>query len=168
MIMKTDTVVNNLNPDFSTPVTLDYQFEKAQILRFEVYDQDAGSSKETQGKHQCKVSQLVGAKNQTYVANLTLDSKSTSDRGKIIVRTDSVKESNKSVKMSVGCKGLKSKKHTFGLISTNHPFLVIKRCLDIDAAENDNDSAVKVYLSDVLHDTLTPSWNIKEMKLENL
>jgi hypothetical protein len=166
--MKTDTVVNNLNPDFSTPVTLDYHFEKAQLIRFEVYDQDAGKKKETQGKHSTKVSQLVGAKNQTYVHDLTLDEKSNNSRGKIIIRTDSVKESNKSVKMSVRCKGLKSKKHTMKLVASNHPYLVIKRCLDIDTAKNDNDSAVKVYTSDIMHDTLTPSWNIKEMKLENL
>lgn len=166
MVMKTDTVMNNLNPDFSTPVTLDYCFEKAQLIRFEVYDQDVGS-KETQGKHQTKISNLVGAKNQTYWGDLTLDG-SFKSRGKIIIKTDSVKESNKSVITSVRCKGLKSKKHFLKMVASNHPFLVIKRCLNLDSTIDDTDSAVKIYSSEIMHQTLAPSWNIGEMKLETL
>jgi Ca2+-dependent lipid-binding protein len=125
MVAKTDTVINSLNPDFNTPIELDYYFEKTQKIRFEVYDQDQGSS-EIQGSHETKVSNLVGAKNQTYAADLTRNGK-TGKNGKIIITTDSLKSSNKSVFMSISCNGLKPKKEFLGMGNTNHPFLIIKR-----------------------------------------
>ena len=36
----TEQVKNNLNPDFTTRITLNYFFEKAQRLKFEMIDQD--------------------------------------------------------------------------------------------------------------------------------
>ena len=39
-IGKTDTVTNSLNPDFATPIMINYFFEKDQQIRFEVYDLD--------------------------------------------------------------------------------------------------------------------------------
>ena len=40
LIGKTETVNNNLNPDFTKHFTLDYFFEREQFLKFEVYDVD--------------------------------------------------------------------------------------------------------------------------------
>ena len=40
LVGKTDVVENNLNPDFSTPLQINYYFEKDQEIRFEVYDKD--------------------------------------------------------------------------------------------------------------------------------
>jgi hypothetical protein len=84
----------------------------------------------------------------------------------IIVRTDSVNESNMSAIISVRCAGLKSKKGFMGLVAHNQPFLVIKRCMSHH--NTDHDSAVKVFSSEAIHDTLKPSWNLGEFKLENL
>ena len=166
-VAQTETINNNLNPDFSTPIPIDYYFEKIQEIRFEVYDQDP-SRREEQGKHQTKVSALLGAKNQTYYAELKLASKPKSKRGQIIVTTDCVKSSNKSVKMSLSWNGLKSKKEFFGLISTNHPFLVIRRYKTQESAAEDYSNTVKVFTSNILHGTLMPSWNLGELKLETL
>lgn len=121
---QTDTVNNSLNPDFAVPITINYYFEKNQEIRFEVYDDD-GSSREEQGKVTCKVGSLVGAKNQTYVADL-LDKSGRGDRGQIIVKSDSVKGSNKICKMTIRCYNLISKKKCFCL-EANNPFLIIKR-----------------------------------------
>lgn len=123
-IAKTDTVENNLNPDFSTPIIVEYFFEKTQLIRFEVWDQDPSRSEE-QGSHTCKVSQLIAAKNQTYVTDLS-HSKKKGSQGKLIVRTDAVKESNQSVIMTLRATGLKPKKKML-IKSGNNPFLVIKR-----------------------------------------
>lgn len=38
---KTETINNNLNPDFTKNFTLSYYFEKQQHVKFEVYDVDA-------------------------------------------------------------------------------------------------------------------------------
>ena len=163
MVGKTDTVINNLNPDFSTPITIDYYFEKTQKIRFEVYDQDQGS-KETQGKHSTKISSLLGARNQTYIAELGINNK----RGKIIIKTESLKESNQAIIMSVSCSGLKSKKKNFGFSSSNHPYLIIKRCQSYETNEQDFSTALQVFKSEILNGTLSPSWNLGEFSLQNL
>ena len=106
-IGKTDTVMNSLNPDFATPITISYYFEKDQEIRFEVYDLDPSRSEE-QGSITTKVGRLVGARNQTYVDKLTHSNKK-GDRGEIIVKTDTVKGSNKSLKMTVKVSNLPSK-----------------------------------------------------------
>jgi hypothetical protein len=39
-IGKTEMILNNLNPDFTKTLVLDYFFEKEQWIKFEVYDVD--------------------------------------------------------------------------------------------------------------------------------
>lgn len=124
IIDKTETVRESLSPEFSTPITLDYYFEKTQQIRFEIWDEDPNKSEEL-GSHVTTVGKLVGAKKQTYFADLQHSNKK-GDNGKIIVRSDAIKESNMSVTMQLSAHGLKSKKK-IGIFSTNHPFLVIKR-----------------------------------------
>jgi len=162
-IDKTETIQNELDPVFSTPITIDYFFEKTQEIRFEVWDEDPSNS-EAQGMHTTKVGSLVGAKNQTYIAKLSLKGKD-KKRGEIIVKTDSIKESNMSVKMGVRAKGLKSKKR-MKVFKSNHPFLVIKRCVNHHDSSHEN--ALKVFTSETKDKTLDPSWKTINMRLQNL
>lgn len=99
-IAQTETIDNNLNPDFATPVILDYFFEKSQEIRFEVYDKDINGRDEI-GKTSARLSQLLAARNQTYTANLKYDKKPKRKNGQIVVTVDSVKESNTSVNLSL-------------------------------------------------------------------
>ena len=39
---RTETIWDNLNPEFATKFTMDYRFEIQQKLKFEVYDIDTG------------------------------------------------------------------------------------------------------------------------------
>jgi hypothetical protein len=41
MFGKTETIMNNLNPDFTKIFTIDYFFEKEQYIKIEVYDYDS-------------------------------------------------------------------------------------------------------------------------------
>lgn len=163
MVGKTETIQNNLNPVFSTPITIDYYFEKTQEIKFEIWDQDTSASEE-QGYQTTKIGRLVGAKNQTYIAELMYKGK-VGGRGKIIIKTDTVKQSNMQVKMGVRAMGLKSKK-SMGLFKTNHPFMVIKRALNYD--DKDPSSAVKVFATERRDGTLNPSWSTINMKLQDL
>lgn len=36
-------MTNNLNPNFTKPVTLDYIFESRQDIKFEIFDDDNGN-----------------------------------------------------------------------------------------------------------------------------
>lgn len=40
-IKRTEIIYNNLNPDFTTKIEMEYRFEESQYLKFEVYDIDS-------------------------------------------------------------------------------------------------------------------------------
>ena len=106
LIGQTEVCKESLNPDWAESFLVDYYFEKNQEIRFEVYDDDGGK-KEEQGMHTTTISHLIGAKRQTYHGELKHSSKK-GNRGYIIVKTDSVKESNKTSKMTVNVSGMGS------------------------------------------------------------
>ena len=85
---------DNLNPDFEKSFLLSYYFEKHQYLRFEVCDgNNVGGKVDLLGATETTVGTVVGSKQQTFLSDLFVQGNSKS-RGKLIVRCDSVKESN--------------------------------------------------------------------------
>lgn len=44
LIGQTEQIKNNLNPDFTTAISISYNFEKNQPLKFEVIDEDGAGS----------------------------------------------------------------------------------------------------------------------------
>lgn len=160
---QTEVIKDNLDPEFVTPVTINYFFEKTQQIRFEVWDDDSNKP-DQQGTHSTQVGELVGAKNQTYIAKLE-KGKSKDKQGTIIIKSDNVRESHATVKIQLKAKGLKPKKR-MKMFKSNHPFLIIKRCLNYE--KEDHESAVKVFTSKVLDDTLDPAWSLEEIKLQDL
>lgn len=64
----TETVYNNLNPQWATIFTIEYRFGTNSILRFAIYDRDASEDDITRhdyiGEVQCTVAQIVLADNQ--------------------------------------------------------------------------------------------------------
>ena len=60
-IGETETLKNNLNPDFDTPVTLDFIFETHQYLRIEVWDVDTakGNDDDLIGFTQIELAQVM-------------------------------------------------------------------------------------------------------------
>ena len=92
-------ILNNLNPDFTKHFTIDYFFEKEQWIKFEVYDVDY-SSLEHIGTCETTVSRIMTSPKQTFISDLYLPkSAKNKSRGKIIVRADSVAQSNDEVTM---------------------------------------------------------------------
>ena len=67
---KTELIMDNLNPDFKTYFTIGYQFEKHQRLRFEVLDIDPVDTSEFIGYIETSMGQIMGAKDQSFVAEL--------------------------------------------------------------------------------------------------
>ena len=97
----------NLNPDFENNVILNYFFEKQQLIKFEAYDGDGLGSDELIGITETTLGTIVGAKQQTFTADLLIKG-NTKSRGKLIARVDSVVESNMEVKMKIHAKNLPS------------------------------------------------------------
>lgn len=93
---KTETMWNDLNPNFLKTFKINYFFEKNQFMRFEVYEFDDSES-ELIGYFECPVNRLLTANKSTINGDLFFDidgKMSKLDRGKIIIRADSVAESN--------------------------------------------------------------------------
>ena len=69
-IAQTETINNNLNPDFQTSFNVSYFFEKVQHYKFMMVDVDNGDSYDTIGEVEVTMGNLMGAKRQTWTANL--------------------------------------------------------------------------------------------------
>ena len=67
-IGETETIMNNLNPDFQTSFTVAYYFEREQKFKFEFQDVDnnSGSSYDHIGEIIVSMGQLMGAPRQTF------------------------------------------------------------------------------------------------------
>ena len=85
LIGRTETIDNNLNPNFVKSFTLDYIFEVKQELFFEVFDYDDGKNDDFIGSVRTTLGAIAGAKNQTCFLNLE-GNKKNKNPGKLIVR----------------------------------------------------------------------------------
>ena len=99
-IGRTELQKDNLNPDFNKEIDVDFCFERTQELKFEFIDDDGGDSDDPYydiiGNTVITLSQIMSARGQTISKPLK-DSKGKQDRGMVIVRAESVKESNNHV-----------------------------------------------------------------------
>lgn len=93
----TETVYNNLNPQWATIFTLEYRFGTNSILRFVIYDRDSPDDDVTRhdfiGDVQCTVAQIVLADNQRLecpIHNIDLTA-SGGNAGKLIIRGEEQK-----------------------------------------------------------------------------
>lgn len=119
LVGSTEHILNNLNPDFKTGLVMDFFFEKNQILKFDVLDDDGGGSFEMIGSYETTLGKIMGSRGQTLTANLLHNGQG--NRGEIIVRGDTLNESNKWVQWLIkgeawpnldsGCLGMCSTMH---------------------------------------------------------
>ena len=130
---ETERIDDNLNPDFVKTFLIDYFFEKEQWMKFEVYDVD-GKKLEHIGTAETTVSKIMTAQRQTWMADLTIGGKSQS-RGKIIVRADSVKNSNDEV--SFALTALIIATQAGWCCGADQPYLMISRSRGGDLTHNE-------------------------------
>ena len=71
---RTETIMDNLNPEFSKTITLDYRFETQQKLKFEVYDEDSKTTNLSKhdfiGKVNTTLGEIVGASSGRFERSL--------------------------------------------------------------------------------------------------
>jgi hypothetical protein len=92
-IGQTETIKNNLNPNFEKVIVVTYNFEKHQKIKFEVVDDDGGNDFDFIGRLETSMGNIMGAKEQVTDAQLTNDKKAT-NLGRIIVRAEALASSN--------------------------------------------------------------------------
>lgn len=79
-VKRTDTIWDNLNPEFPDQILLDYRFEQVQELRFDVYDRDSKDSNNLKdhdfiGSIRTTLSRIMGSRGSTFSGELKLDGK---------------------------------------------------------------------------------------------
>jgi len=94
---KTETKKDQLNPNFDTPITMDYCFEKTQKLKFVMEDVDSKTSSEEIGVVETTLGAIMGKRAQTFESELLHQQQK--NRGTIIIRAESLNQSNKTVRM---------------------------------------------------------------------
>ena len=102
MIAKTETIMNNLNPDFKTNIIVGYAFEQAQKQKFEVIDEDGAGSFDLIGAVETTLGNIMGARQQTFSADLKIPTDKKA-RGRIIIRAEGLEASNTVVRMQISC-----------------------------------------------------------------
>ena len=148
-IGRTEIIQNNLNPDFTKFLTVDYRFEEYQKLKFEVYDCDS-SSKDLKnhdflGRTETTLGNIMGERCGKYERDLTINAGTKA--GKILVTAEELGVCKESLTIRFEGKKL-DKKDFFGL---SDPFLVLYKC-------HEDSSFTAVHKTEVIKNTLNPSW----------
>lgn len=143
---------NNRNPDFEKSFIVNYYFEKHQPVRFVVKDEEGDEVFETIGQIETTLGLIMGSKNQTFFGDLHLEGSKVS-AGQIIIKADSVKDSNWDISMKVSAEGLPNTPMCF-FCSKNNPFFEIYRGQLFDST-----NFLKVYDSEVAASTRDPAFN---------
>ncbi|CAD8071973.1 unnamed protein product [Paramecium sonneborni] len=146
-IGRTETIDNNLNPNFKKSFQLDYVFEVVQPIKFEVRDDD-GDTSELIGQIETTIGALFGAKNQTSILELG------KQRGKLIIRCDKIQEGNEFMIMKwTGVKLM----NTDGWFDKSDPFLKFYR-------QRDDLTYIQTHETEVIMDNLNPLWKLFEIQ----
>lgn len=89
---KTETIKNNVNPNWKQKITVQYYFEMKQPVVIEVYDEDTLTSADFIGKVETSMGQIMGSHLQTLI--LDISDHHGKACGKVIVRAEKVEESS--------------------------------------------------------------------------
>lgn len=99
----------------------------------------------------------MGSKGQTFLSDLNKSDKKGDQRGKIIVRADTVKDSNWEVQMEVNATSLPNNAACFCFDNNNS-------LLEISRGSQDQTMFFKVFRSEVVHGTRNPMYNAFKIK----
>uniref|UniRef100_F6WJF4 C2 domain-containing protein n=1 Tax=Ciona intestinalis TaxID=7719 RepID=F6WJF4_CIOIN len=162
---RTETIWNNLNPDFVKKFIIDYFFEERQAMRFDVYDVDSKSPDLSKhdflGQVFCSLGEVVihGTCNNQRINKITFPHRGTSSRntGRIVIMAEELDSSKDIIRMKFNGRKL-DKKDLFG---KSDPFMVFCRC-------NENNSFTVCHKTEVKKNTLNPEWQLIEIPVRTL
>ncbi|RUS87953.1 hypothetical protein EGW08_004231, partial [Elysia chlorotica] len=149
---RTETIQDNLNPEFAKKVVIDYFFEEAQRLKFEVYDVDSPSRNLQQhdfiGWAEVTLGEIVGAVGGCVVKKLR--SNLQGENGDIVLRAEELGSSKEIAVFHFKASHL-DQKNWWGLFGKSDPFLTFYRA-------NEDNTYTVVHRTEVIKNTLNPDW----------
>lgn len=120
---RTERIVNNLNPEFSTKISIGYRFEEVQKLKFKIYDIDSRSTvledHDFLGEAECTLGQIVSS--GTFITTLEQHNNQVNNKGQLCVRAEEVGSLKEEVNFLIIGQSFKKS----GIFSKPDPFLEI-------------------------------------------
>ncbi|KAM3138198.1 hypothetical protein pb186bvf_009661 [Paramecium bursaria] len=152
---RTQKIDNNIDPNFTKSITIQYNFQIQQHLRFQVYDYIDEKRSNLVGKVETTLSEIVGEKDQQKT--LTLYDDTNLKGGAILIRADYVNSCPDKVTIQLRGKN----------ISTNLPnganaFLRFYRLI------KDNLNPVLVYETETIINNNNPEWKSIVLRAQTL
>ena len=139
LVGKTETIQNNLNPTFTQKIEYKYYFEKTQLLKFSMRDND-GKKSEDLGSVTIALSEIISK--STVDKTLVLNGK---EKGVITVQGAEIRQIRPGhIKFNLSGAGL-DKKDTFG---KSDPYVIFYNAL----------TNVKLFTTEIIKNTLDPVW----------
>ncbi|KNC82961.1 hypothetical protein SARC_04754 [Sphaeroforma arctica JP610] len=161
LIGKTETIRDNLNPVFTTAITIDYRFEQRQELTFVLVDVDKpGLGLDKQdiiGVSKTTLGDIVGSRGSTREFRLKSEGKRDIG-GILVVSAAEVVEDRRVVEFEFSATGLDNKDGFFG---KSDPFLRIYR-------KRDDGQFDAVYKSVHIMNNCNPNWPKFEISYQKL
>jgi len=153
-IQRTKTIWDNLNPEWSDQILLDYHFELVQDLRFEVYDRDSKSedlaTQDFIGYMETTLSRIMGSRGASYSSKLTGRNGKNDRYGEMIIRAEEVRSCQDIIHLQFAAEKL-DRKNFFGL-GRSDPFYTISK-------SREDGGWVKVWDSEIIRGNLNPTWD---------
>uniref|UniRef100_A0A915KCS4 Copine-3 n=1 Tax=Romanomermis culicivorax TaxID=13658 RepID=A0A915KCS4_ROMCU len=145
---RTETIWNNLNPEWVKKFQMNYYFEERQYLKFEIYDIDSKStdlsSHDFLGKFECTLGEIVS---QGRIEKPLLDGPAQNSGKIIVIGSEEVSSCKEELILKLSGKKL-DKKDWFG---KSDPFLTFYR-------QNADGSMSVVHRTPPIKNTLNPDW----------
>ncbi|XP_041453938.1 copine-3-like isoform X2 [Lytechinus variegatus] len=157
---RTERIKNNLNPVFTQGISIDYCFEEVQKLRLCVYDIDNASADlnddDFLGETEVTLGQVVSAKKSER--NLQTKSGKQAGKGTILIDAEEIADINDALILSFRAHNLDKK----DVMGKSDPFLEFYK------AGQSPDEWHKVHVTEVIKNTLKPTWKPFKIDLKKI
>ena len=153
---QTETILDNLNPNFSKTFTVDFIFEVKQECKFEAWDFDSEKKSDFLGSVQTTIGEIAGSKGQTLILNLNDENGKKIKKSKIIIRTEKVAHSTEKYNMTFRAESLSNQSVWLNLVAGKCPFFIVYK-------SREDGSWLKVFESTVIMDNKNPNWKMFEI-----
>lgn len=142
---RTETIDDNLNPQWVKKFVMNYNFETVQKMRFEVWDVDP-NGQDFLGCFETTLADIVSFSGRQFVGRLT--GVPGRNCGELVIVTEEVATCKQIVALELQAKQLKK----LGWVWSNDPFLMISRA-------NEDGSYSLVLKTETVYSTQNPKWN---------
>lgn len=146
---RTENIQNTLDPDFAKSFSIDYMFEEVQNVKVAVYDLDNSTPElgddDFLGQVECTLGQIVAA--NPFHKPLVLKNNKPAGEGKILIRSEEVKEGGEVISLTVRANKLENK----DFLGKSDPYLEILK-------GNPDGSWQVVHRTEVIKNNLNPRW----------